>query len=93
VKPHNPNPQDQVTPPPMYESYKKTLEAALANHVKETLLPYKGRFDRGFEAPMDFTYEKKNYRLRMIVLFDHGLCARKQATLHRRVKKTAEWRQ
>lgn len=77
-----------IAPAPMYESYKKTLEAALADHGQEELIPYKDRFNRGFEVPMDFTYENKNYRLRMIVLFDHGLCARKQATLHRRVKKT-----
>lgn len=77
-----------IAPAPMYESYKKTLEAALANHDQEMLISYKDRFNRGFEVPMDFTYENKNYRLRMIVLFDHGLCARKQATLHRRIEKT-----
>lgn len=37
---------------------------------------------------MNFTWDEKDYTLRMINLFDHGLCARKQETLNRRVQKT-----
>ena len=77
-----------VAPAPMYESYKKVFEDALANHDHQELIVYKERFNRGFEVPMDFEYEGKAYRFRMIVLFDHGLCARKQKTLNRRIEKT-----
>jgi transposase len=77
-----------VAPAPMYESYKKVFEDALDNHDRQWLIQYKGRFNRGFEAPMDFKYEDKDYRLRMIILFDHGLFARKQKTLQNRIDKT-----
>lgn len=77
-----------VAPAPMYESYKKVFEDALDNHNRQWLIPYKNKFNRGFEVPMDFEYEGKNYRLRMIILFDHGLCARKQKTLKNRIHKT-----
>jgi hypothetical protein len=39
---------------------------------------YKELFNRGFEVPMHFKYEDNDYRLRMIILFDHGLFARKK---------------
>ncbi len=77
-----------VAPAPMYESYKKVFEDALDNHDRQWLIEYKGRFNRGFEVPMDFKYEDKDYRLRMIILFDHGLLARKQKTLQNRIDKT-----
>jgi len=77
-----------VAPAPMYESYKKVFEDALASHDRQWLIAYKDRFNRGFEVPMDFKYENKDYRLRMIILFDHGLCARKQKTLQNRIHKT-----
>ena len=56
--------------------------------LSNVVIPYKKQFNRGFEVPMDFEYENKNYRLRMIILFDHGLCARKQKTLRNRINKT-----
>ena len=77
-----------VAPAPMYESYKKVFEDALDNHDRQWLIEYKGRLNRGFEVPMDFKYEDKDYRLRMIILFDHGLFARKQKTLQNRIGKT-----
>ena len=77
-----------VAPAPMYESYKKVFEDAIDNHDRQWLIEYKGRFNRGFEVPMDFTYEDKDYRLRMIILFDHGLFARKQRTIQNRIDKT-----
>jgi len=77
-----------VAPAPMYESYKKVFEDALDSHDRQWLIAYKQRFNRGFEVPMDFKYENKDYRLRMIILFDHGLFARKQKTIHTRIQKT-----
>jgi transposase len=77
-----------VAPAPMYESYKKVFEDALDSHDRQWLIEYKQRFNRGFEVPMDFKYEDKDYRLRMIILFDHGLFARKQKTLQNRIGKT-----
>jgi transposase len=77
-----------VAPAPMYDSYKKVFEDALDNHDRQWLIEYKGRFNRGFEVPMDFKYEDKDYRLRMIILFDHGLLARKQKSLQNRIDKT-----
>jgi transposase len=77
-----------VAPAPMYESYKKAFEDALDSHNHQWLIPYKERFNRGFEVPINFEHEDKNYRLRMIILFDHGLCARKQKTLKNRIEKT-----
>ena len=77
-----------VAPAPMYESYKKVFEDALDSHDRQWLIAYKQRFNRGFEVPMDFKYEDKDYRLRMIILFDHGLFARKQKTIQTRIGKT-----
>ena len=77
-----------VAPAPMYESYKKVFEDALDSHDRQWLIAYKDRFNRGFEVPMDFKYDNKDYRLRMIILFDHGLFARKQKTLQNRIGKT-----
>ena len=77
-----------VAPAPMYESYKKVFEDAIDNHDRQWLIAYKGRFNRGFQVPMDFKYEDKDYRLRMIILFDHGLFARKQKNIQTRIGKT-----
>lgn len=77
-----------IAPAPMYESYKAVFEAALDNHDHEALITYKDRFNRGFEIPMNFEHEDKPYRLRMIILFDHGLRARKQKNIERRIDQT-----
>lgn len=77
-----------IAPAPMYESYKNGFELALEDHGHEELIDYKGRFNRGFEAPFCFSHEKKDYRLRMIILFDQGLCDRKQKILHACFEKT-----
>ena len=77
-----------VAPAPMHESYKKVFDDALDNHDRQWLIPYKERFNRGFEVPINFKYEDKDYRLRMIILFDHGLCIRKQKTLQNRIHRT-----
>lgn len=83
-----------VAPAPMYESYKAVFETALDNHDSELLIDYKERFNRGFEVPMSFEYEQSEYRLRMIILFDHGLCARKRKTIESRIEQTrADFRQ
>lgn len=79
-----------IAPAPMYESYKNTYEQALENHEMEELIPYKDRINRGFEVPMDFSWGEKDYPLRMIILFDHGLCAYKQKALSQRIQKTRE---
>ena len=77
-----------IAPAPMYESYKTVFENALKQHGQERLLAYKDRFNRGFEVPMGFSHNGKDYRLRMIILFNHGLCARKQKALQNRFDKT-----
>ena len=46
-----------IAPAPMYESYKNTFENALNKHDREYLIPYKERFNRGFEVPMKFSHE------------------------------------
>jgi len=77
-----------VAPVPMYESYKTAFYDALDNHSQETLLPYKEKFNRGFEVPFTITNENKDYLFRMIFLYDHGLFNRKRSTLENRVEKT-----
>ena len=77
-----------VAPAPMYKSYKTVFEQALADHQRELLIPYKGRFNRGFETPMIFEFGGKQYTIRMIILFDHGLCARKRKNAQQRVDQT-----
>jgi len=77
-----------IAPAPMYEFYKNEFEDALNRHNHEQLIPYKERFNRGFEVPIEFCHEDKDYQLRMIILFDHGLCAIKQKALQNRVDKT-----
>jgi len=77
-----------IAPLPMYESYKKVFHDALAEHGREILIPYKGRFNRGFEVPVSFEHEGETYTFRMIILFDHGVAARKRHTLENRIEKT-----
>jgi transposase len=79
-----------IAPAPMYESYKNEFEDALNKHNHEQLIPYKERFNRGFEVPIEFCHEDKDYQLRMIILFDHGLCTIKQKALQNRVDKTRD---
>jgi transposase len=79
-----------IAPAPMYESYKNEFENALKKHNHEQLIPYKERFNRGFEVPIEFCHEDKDYQLRMIILFDHGLCTIKQKALQNRVDKTRD---
>ncbi len=77
-----------LAPAPMYESYKTVFEKAISEHAREILIPYKGKFNRSFEVPITFSHEDKDYTFRMIILFDHGVAARKRHTLENRVKKT-----
>jgi transposase len=79
-----------IAPAPMYKSYKKVFENALSNHDRELLIPYKGRFNRGFEVSMEFSHEDQNYPLRMIILFDHGLRKQKQKVLQNRIQRTRD---
>lgn len=76
-----------LTPAPMYSTYEKVFENALQNHTLETLIPYKERFNRGFETPLTIAHNDKEYPFRMIILFDHGLCFRTRQTLNRHVEK------
>jgi len=77
-----------LSPAPMYSTYEDALENALQNHTEESLIPYKERFNRGFETPLTLSHKGKAYRFRMIILFDHSLCARTRQTLNRHVEKT-----
>jgi transposase len=77
-----------IAPAPMYESYKSAFHAALDNHPVETLLPYKKQINRAFEVPLHVEQDEKIYPFRMIILFDHGLFARKSSTLRDRMEKT-----
>lgn len=77
-----------IAPVPMYESYKALFHQAILQHDHEVLLPYKNQLNRGFEVPVTINYEEKDYCFRMIILFDHGLFARKRRTLENRIQKT-----
>lgn len=77
-----------IAPAPMYESYKSAFHAALDNHPLETLLPYKKQINRAFEVPLHVEHDEETYTFRMIILFDHGLFARKSSTLRNRIEKT-----
>ena len=77
-----------IAPAPMYESYKNAFYDALDQHDHEELIPYKNQINRGFEVPLTVRHEDKKYSFRMIVLYDHGLFARKQRTLKNRIGKT-----
>ncbi len=77
-----------IAPAPMYESYKTIFYDALDHHDHEVLIPYKDQINRGFEVPLNITYEKKDYPFRMIMLYDHGLFAQKRRTIENRIEKT-----
>jgi transposase len=77
-----------IAPAPMYESYKTPFHEALDHHDHEILIPYKDKINRGFEIPLTISHETKDYPFRMIILYDHGLFARKRRTLKNRVANT-----
>nr|BAJ06876.1 transposase, IS4 family [uncultured bacterium] len=77
-----------IAPAPMYETYKNAFLDALYEHKQEVLIPYKGQINRGFEVPLTVTHEEKDYPFRMIILYDHGLFARKRRTFENRIEKT-----
>ena len=77
-----------IAPAPMYESYKKVFHEALSEHGQEILIPYKEKSNRGFEVPLTFEHEEEDYSFRMIILFDHGVAARKRHTQENHVEKT-----
>jgi len=79
-----------IAPAPMYESYKTVFHAALDCHDRELLIPYKNQINRGFEVPILFSHNYKEYAFRMIILYDQGLFSRKSHTLHKRVQKTRQ---
>ena len=47
-------------------------------------------FNRGFEVPMVVRHLKKDYRLRMIIIFDQAVAQTKRQNLQRRVEQTKE---
>jgi transposase len=77
-----------LAPAPMYESYAKVFQTALAEHDREILIPYKNRINRGFEVPFSIRHLEKDYKLRMIILFDHNLGQIQRQGLENRVEKT-----
>jgi len=77
-----------ISPLPMYATYQKAFSDALAQHDAEHLIFYKGRFNRGFEAPLVIRHENTEYLFRMIIVFDHGLFHRKTKSLDHRIAKT-----
>jgi transposase len=79
-----------LAPAPMYECFAKHFEAAVADHDREILLPHKRRFNRGFEVPLVVRHLKKDYRLRMIIIFDQAVAQTKRQNLKRRVEQTRE---
>ena len=79
-----------LAPVPMYESYKDVFLNALNDHKAEILIEHKGKFNRGFEVPISIEYNEKNYEFRMIIIYDHGLFARKKRTLDNRIEKTTD---
>lgn len=79
-----------IAPVPMYEMYKQAFYEALKFHKSETLLPYKNQINRAFEVPFTYTYDKKDYTFRFIILFDQGLFKAKKASLTTRLEKTVD---
>ncbi len=77
-----------ISPLPMYATYEKAFTDALENHDREELIPYKNRVNRAFEVPLVIRHDDRDYRFRMIILFDHGLHHRKKRALEQRVAKT-----
>ncbi len=77
-----------VAPAPMYKLYKTTFWEALEQHDHEILIPYKKQINRGFETPLHVSHNGEDYTFRMIILYDHGLFARKRRTLYNHIEKT-----
>ncbi len=77
-----------LAPVPMYEMYKDTFYDALKKHKHEILIPYKKRISRGFEVPFHINHNEEIYSFRMIIIYDHGLFARKRHTINNRIEKT-----
>jgi transposase len=78
-----------LAPAPMYESYAKAFESALAEHDREILIPYKDRINRGFEVPFSIRRLEEEYKLRMIILFDQSLGRLHRQGLEDRIEKTS----
>jgi len=78
-----------VAPAPMYKLYKTRFSEALEQHDHEILIPYKNQINRGFETPLPFRHNEEDYTFRMIILYDHGLFARKRRTLCNHIEKTS----
>lgn len=77
-----------LAPAPMYAIYSDAFESALADHDRELLIPYKDKFNRGFETPFSIDHEGKDYPLRMIILFDHEVGRIKRKGLDARISNT-----
>lgn len=77
-----------LAPAPMYESYVEAFDSALADHDHELLIPYKDRFNRGFEVPLSIAHEGEDYPLRMIILFDHEVGRSKRKKIDEKISKT-----
>jgi len=77
-----------LAPAPMYETYKDVFNDALDKHSMEILIPYKNKLSRGFEVPLTISHNDKTYTFRMIIIYDHGLFARKRHTINNRIEKT-----
>jgi transposase len=77
-----------LAPAPMYETYKEVFNGALDKHKQEFLIAYKDKLSRGFEVPFTISHNDKTYTFRMIIIYDHGLFARKRHTINTRIEKT-----
>jgi transposase len=77
-----------LAPAPMYETYKEAFNEALDKHTQELLIAYKDKLSRGFEVPFTISHNDKTYTFRMIIIYDHGLFARKRYTINNRIEKT-----
>jgi transposase len=79
-----------LAPAPMYKTYTKVFNDAVATHESELLIDYKDKFNRGFEVPITITHNEKEHQFRMIILFDHGLCKIKKISLENRTAQTQD---
>ena len=77
-----------LAPAPMYETYKDVFNEALDKHTQEILMPYKNKLSRGFEVPFAISHKDETYHFRMIIIYDHGLFARKRHTINNHIEKT-----
>jgi len=79
-----------LAPAPMYDTFAKVFEAAVACHEHEILIPYKKGFNRGWEVPITVRHQDKDHRLRMIIIFDQAVARVKRQNLQERVAKTRQ---